>query len=80
MSPSNVGVLEEYREAQEKMRESLQLPPITDNDLVFSHWDGSPYLPDSIIHAWVKLIRKCGLKGIRLHDARHTHATILLKQ
>ncbi len=62
------------------MRESLQLPPMTENDLIFSHWDGSPLLPDSITHAWVKLVRKCGLKGIRLHDARHTHATIMLKQ
>jgi len=80
LSPSNVLILEEHRKAQDKMRESLQLPPITENDLVFSHWDGSPLLPDSITHAWVKLVRKCGLNGIRLHDARHTHATIMLKQ
>jgi len=80
LSPSTVLVLEEHREAQERMRESLQLPPMTENDLIFSHWDGSPLLPDSITHAWVKLVRKCGLKGIRLHDARHTHATIMLKQ
>jgi integrase len=80
LSPSTVSVLKEHRKAQEKVRESLQLPPITENDLVFSHWDGSPLLPDSITHAWVKLVRKCGLDGIRLHDARHTHATILLKQ
>lgn len=80
LSPSNVFILEEHRKAQEKMRESLQLPPITENDLVFSHWDGSPLLPDSITHAWVKLVRKCDLNGIRLHDARHTHATIMLKQ
>jgi len=80
LSPSTALVLEEHRKAQEQMRESLQLPPISDNDLVFSHWDGKPLLPDSITHAWVKLVRKCGLKGIRLHDARHTHATIMLKQ
>jgi len=80
LSPSTVFVLEEHRKAQDAMRVSLELPPVTDNDLVFSHWDGSPLLPDSITHAWVKLVRKCGLKGIRLHDARHTHATIMLKQ
>ena len=28
----------------------------------------------------MKLVRRCGLKGIRLHDARHTHASLLLKQ
>ena len=80
LSPSTVFVLEEHQKAQENMRESLELPPITENDLVFSHWDGSPLLPDSITHAWIKLVRKCGLRGIRLHDARHTHATIMLKQ
>jgi integrase len=80
LSPSTVFVLEEHGKAQDRMRESLQLQPITENDLVFSHWDGSPLLPDSITHAWVKLVRKCGLRGIRLHDARHTHATIMLKQ
>jgi len=80
LSPSTVSILGEHRKAQERMRESLDLPPITDSDLVFSHWDGRPLLPDSITHAWVKLVRKCGLKGIRLHDTRHTHATIMLKQ
>jgi len=37
-------------------------------------------LPDSVTHAWVKLVRKCGLNDIRLHDARPTPATIMLKQ
>ena len=80
LSPSNVFVLEEHRRRQDQIRQSLQLPQLTENDLVFSHWDGSPLLPDSITHAWVKLVRKCGLNGVRLHDARHTHATIMLKQ
>ncbi len=62
------------------MRESLQLPLIAQNDLVFIHWDGSLLLPDSVAQAWVKLVRKCGLNGIRLHDACHSHATIMLKQ
>ena len=28
----------------------------------------------------MKLVRRCGLRGIRFHDARHTHASLLLKQ
>ncbi len=80
LSPSNVTVLQEYWEAQNKMRQTLDLPLVTDNDLVFSHWDGTPLLPNSVTHAWMKLVRRCGLKGIRLHDARHTHASLLLKQ
>ncbi len=37
-------------------------------------------LPNTVTHAWIKLIRRCGLHGIRLHNARHTHASLLLKQ
>jgi integrase len=80
LSPSNAVILQEHRINQEEMRQSLQLPPVAESDLVFSHWDGSPLLPPTITHAWMKLVRKCGLNGIRLHDARHTHATIMLKQ
>jgi len=53
---------------------------LSDDDLVFCHYDGKPYLPDSITQAWHKLAHRCGLKGIRLHDARHTHASLMLKQ
>ena len=28
----------------------------------------------------MKLARRSGLNGIRLHDARHTHASLMLKQ
>ena len=41
---------------------------------------GKPLLPNTITHAWSKLVRRTGLKAIRLHDARHTHASIMLKQ
>ena len=47
---------------------------------MFCHADGKPYLPNTITHAWIKIVRKTGLKPIRLHDARHTHASIMLKQ
>ncbi len=61
------------------MRQSLGLT-LTDDDLVFCRYDGKPWLPDSITHAWARLAKRTGLKGIRLHDARHTHASIMLKQ
>ena len=46
---------------------------------MFSNIDGSPLLPDTVTHAWVRLARRTGLK-VRLHDARHTHASLMLKQ
>jgi integrase len=51
-----------------------------DSDLVFCHLDGSPLFPDTISNTWRKIAVKAGLKGVRLHDARHTHATLMLKQ
>jgi integrase len=80
LSPSATIVLREHWEAQQKLRESLGLLPFTDDDLIFCQFDGRPYLPDSITHAWHKLALRCGLKGVRLHDARHTHASLMLKQ
>ncbi len=54
--------------------------PLKDNDLIFSGLEGKPLLPDTVTHAWIELVRRIGLKGIRLHDARHTHASLMLKQ
>lgn len=80
LSLSTVGMLREYKAKQAELRQLLGLPPMADNDLVFSHYDGSPLLPNSVTHAWIKLTRKCGLNGVRLHDCRHSHASLMLKQ
>jgi len=79
LSPSTAIVLREHREQQAQLRQSIGLT-LSDADLVFSQYDGKPLLPDSITHAWHKLAIRCGLKDIRLHDARHTHASLMLKQ
>jgi len=51
-----------------------------DDELVFSHLNGDPLLPNTVTHTWIKLVRQTDLKPIRLHDARHTHASIMLQQ
>ena len=72
-------MLNEYR--NKKQAEALLLgKPILDSDLVFGDLENKPILPDTISHAWGKLIKRLGLRYIRLHDARHTHASILLKR
>jgi integrase len=79
LSPSTFLVLNEYR--KEKGAESLLLDrSLTDTDLVFSSPEGKPLRPNTITRAWSMLAEKCGVKRIRLHDARHTHATLMLKQ
>ena len=79
LSPSTALLLQEHRDKQEAQGAMLGVP-LKDDDLVFSDLEGKPLLPDTITHAWVKLVRRTGLKGIRLHDARHTHASLMLKQ
>ena len=79
LSPSTVIVLQKHREAQENIQ-LLQGLRINNDDLVFSKEDGSPLSPNSITSAWIRLAKRTGLEGIRLHDARHTHASLMLKQ
>jgi len=80
LSPSTVITLREHKAKETELRLSLGYTPPSDDALVFSHYDGSPLLLDTVTHAWIKLVRRCGLHGIRLHDARHTHASLMLKQ
>ena len=79
LAPLTCLVLREHRDKQGALS-TMRGKRLEDSDLVFSQSDGAPLLPDSITHAWVKLARSVGLRGIRLHDARHTHASLLLKQ
>ena len=79
LSPRTCSVLQEYRQKQEQNR-LLAGHPLQESDLVFSHLDGKTLLPDSVTHAFMVLAQRTGLKGIHLHSARHTHATLMLKQ
>ena len=80
LTPSTARLLKKHLYSQNMLRESLGYHRFTETDLVFCQYDGSPFLPNTITHNWIKLVRRAGLSGIRLHDARHTHATIMLKQ
>jgi integrase len=71
-------LLRQHKSKQQAQRILLG-KPLADSDLLFSHPDGRPLDPDVITHAFSKIIRKAGLPHIRLHDLRHTHATLLLK-
>ena len=47
---------------------------------MFGNLEGKPILPSTLTHVWNRIVKNAGLKFIRLHDARHTHASIMLKQ
>jgi len=79
LSPSSILILTEHKERQEGIRTMLGIP-LKQDDLVFSTPEGKPLRPNTITRAWTTLAIKAGVKPIRLHDARHTHASLMLKQ
>ncbi|MBI4200724.1 MAG: site-specific integrase [Chloroflexi bacterium] len=79
LTPSNAVVLREHLTKLESDMSALGVA-FTDDTNVFSWPDGRPMLPDATTKAWIRLVRGHGLKGIRLHDARHTHASFMLAQ
>lgn len=69
LSPSTVAVLRAYK-AQGTGK---------DNEQVFLN-DGHYYNPNTVTWEWKKACIAAGVNPIRLHDARHTHASLMLKQ
>jgi len=51
-----------------------------DGDLIFAQVNGRPIDPRADWSAWKALLVRAGVRDARLHDARHTAATLLLTQ
>ena len=71
-------MLRQYR-AEQQAQQALLGKPLTDEGFVFAHPDGTLLDPSTVSHTFNKIIRRVGLPHIRLHDLRHTHATLLLQ-
>jgi integrase len=72
-----VEALMQHREAQAKERETAaQL--WHEGDWVFTQPNGRPIDPRADHDAWKALLQEARVRDARLHDARHTAATMLL--
>ena len=79
LTPSTSLLLRSLRERQET--DALIQGYTVDADTpVFRYRDGSPILPRGYSAAFTKIMQRAGLNGYRLHDARHAHASLMLKQ
>ncbi len=72
-----IAALRAHLRAQGVIRPAFGLG-YQDAGLVFARADGTPLDPDSVSGAFEQIVRRLGLPVIRLHDLRHTHATLAL--
>jgi integrase len=77
LDPVTVAAIRGHRQTQAAERLAFG-PGYRDLDLLFAHPDGSPQNPDVISQTFERLIKRAGLRPIRFHDLRHTHATLAL--
>jgi integrase len=76
VAPFTARVLALHRDSQRAERLDLGLD--NDAELVFTKADGRPLQPQNVSQAFENLVRRHALPRIRLHDLRHTAATLAL--
>ena len=50
-----------------------------DNELICCKRDGNPYNPGSFSHKFEHFLKSNNLRALRLHDLRHTNASLILQ-
>jgi integrase len=78
LDPGTLAALRTLRTEQARER-LLHGEGYTDFDLVFCKPDGNPLHPDRTLRKFKDLAAQCKVPVIRLHDMRHTNATLLLE-
>lgn len=77
LDDGTVEVLRRHARVQRRERE-LCGAGWQDLGLVFTREDGSCLRPHSVTHLFTKLVKQAEVPLVRLHDLRHTHATMAL--
>ncbi len=77
IDPPTIKTLKSHRAKQ--AGEKIGSVHWQENNLVFCHSDGSPLRPDYPYGVFKRYSQRAGVRPIRLHDIRHTHATWLLE-
>jgi integrase len=73
-----VEVLRDHRLRQLRERTLLGMVAQQPDDLVFAGLEGEPLHPLLFTHAFNRRVKESGVPRIRLHDCRHTAATLML--
>jgi len=79
LTSASLLALEKHLGIVEKMRDACG-SSWKENDFVFPYFDGSAHPSTPDYNNWKRCLRLCGIKTRRLHDARHTAATLMYAQ
>ena len=77
LPPALVELLIAHRKEQDRER-AIAGSMWSETGRVFTDQLGRAIKPNSDYHAWKALLKRAGVRDARLHDARHTAATVLL--
>lgn len=72
-----IRILKRHKEEQERER-ALARDLWVEKGYVFTSPTGEPLNPNTDFHKWKDLLKAANVRDGRLHDARHTAATVLL--
>ena len=75
IDPSTAFELVQYRQWKESSGVTCK-----GDDLIFADLDGTPFKPTTIEKTFRKTLHDLDIQGVRFHDLRHTHASLMLKQ
>lgn len=78
LDSATVAALRTHRKAQAKQRMAFG-GDYQDHGLLFARPDGTPIHPQVFSDRFERLVSAAGLPRVRLHDLRHTHATLALR-
>lgn len=76
LPPAMLALLDETRKYQADLAEKIGDRWRGDGRIV-CNWDGTAYHHDTPSKQWSIFANKNGFDGVRFHDLRHTHATLL---
>lgn len=79
LDPFTANALRAHRVRRLEERLMLGLGAPAEDSLVFSDLEGEPLHPEWFSAHFDRLVKAAGVPRIRLHDLRHTHATLALQ-
>lgn len=79
LAPGIMDILRKQRRTQAQQRLFFGSEWANSLDLVFTHEDGKHLTVDSVYGSFKRIVRASGIPSARVHDLRHTYATISLQ-